>query len=272
MNEILTLVQGKRVVIKDIIHYLLPPGRKPASIAPSLDEVKRGVGTSTNGHTNGVNGRTNGNTNGVNGHAVNGTPNGTHAKGDLPYDTEPEPGNPTVMPKQIMERFHFVFLIRDPHHSVPSYYRCTIPPLDEVTGFYNYDPLEAGYDEVRRTFEFLRRAQLIGPHIATRRDEVVDEVDGELRPTKVGSKNTAYESGIDICVVDADEMLEKPGPVMKAFCDSVGIEYGPDMLSWDTKEDYEHAAHVFEKWRGFHNDVIESDGLLPKEPVCQPLA
>lgn len=68
-----------------------------------------------------------------------------------PYNTDPEPGNPTVMPTEIWSQFHFAFLIRDPHFSVPSYYRCTIPPLDDVTGFYNYDPSEAGYDEVRRT-------------------------------------------------------------------------------------------------------------------------
>lgn len=285
-SEILTLAQGKRIFIKDIIHYLLPPERQPAIIAPSLDKVKRGVGTDAgangvNGHANGINGHaenginghanehaTNG-TNGVNGHTngINGN-NGTKHEG-YPFSTPREPGNPTVMPNSILSRFHFVFLIRDPHHSIPSYYRCTIPPLDDITGFHDYDPAEAGYDEVRRTFEYLRNARLIGPHLATRGNEVVDEVDGVLQPVPAGKggKGAAYDSGIDVCVVDADEMLQKPGPMMQAFCDSVGIKYDPSMLSWDTEDDYRHAADCFEKWRGFHNDVIESAGLNPKQPV-----
>lgn len=282
--------QGKRIFIKDIIHYLLPPDRKPVSIAPSLNRIKRGVGTetATNGvnMANGANGASNGHAtvngaNGVNGYAhANGT-NGHHTNGaqgtngvngmghtnePYPYDTAPEPGNPTVMPKEILERFHFAFLIRDPHHSVPSYFRCTIPPLDDVTGFYNYDPSEAGYDEVRRTFEYLRNARVIGPKLETR-DEVVDEVDGALKPVTTRSKNTAYDSGINICVVDADEMLEKPGPMMEAFCNSVGLKYDPAMLNWDTEEEHEYACAVFEKWRGFHNDVIESSALNPKPAV-----
>jgi hypothetical protein len=181
------LIQGKRVFIKDIIHYLLPPDGKPASIAPSLQRIKRGVGT---------NGQTTGEENGVAvGHADQGS-NGQDQTGQnghsksrtgepYPYDTEPEPGNPTVMPKELLSRFHFAFLIRDPHFSVPSYYRCTIPPLDDVTGFYTYDPLEAGYDEVRRVFDYLRREGLVGPHIATREQDanellVVGELVGVL--------------------------------------------------------------------------------------------
>ena len=59
-------MQGKRLFIKDITHYLVPPNGKPATIAPSLggQTVKKGVGT--NGETNGVvNGHTNGLTNGL---------------------------------------------------------------------------------------------------------------------------------------------------------------------------------------------------------------
>lgn len=278
------MAQGKQVFIKDIIYYLFPPYQRPASIAPSFNKVKRGVGTETNGthsangvngvhangHSavNGVNGHANG-TNGVNGtdgiNGTNGVTNGANGKAGepYPYDTPAEPGNPMVMPKEILSRFHFAFLIRDPHNSVPSYYRCTIPPLDDVTGFHDYYPSEAGYDEVRRTFEYLRRAQMIGPHIATR-DDVVEEVDGVLQPVKTGGKGTAYESGADICVVEADEMLQKPAETMEAFCRSVGIKYDTGMLKWDNEADHEHACAAFEKWKGFHDDVIESKGLGPK--------
>lgn len=182
-----------------------------------------------------------------------------------PYDTEPEPGNPTVMPTGIWSRFHFAFLIRDPHFSVPSYYRCTIPPLDEVTGFPYYDPSEAGYDEVRRTFDYLQNVGLIGPHVATHDDDENVSDDG-LKPV-VSGVGEGHESGTEICVVDADEMMEKPAPTIEAFCRSVGLDYNPGMLHWDTEEDHQFARECFEKWRGFHNDAIESKGLETKEPV-----
>lgn len=290
-------MQGKRVFIKDIDHYLLPPDGKPASVAPSLRRIKRGVGTTTNGEeqhpadgANGANGHptassngvsngtsngtvVNGSANGVNGvnahHAhtngsatngssANGTTNGDH-KPPYPYDTPAEPGNPTVMPRALQERFHFTFLIRDPHYSVPSYYRCTIPPLDKVTGFFNYDPLEAGYDELRRHFDYLRREGLVGPRVATRPDlHLEDESE---------HKETIHE----ICVIDADDMLDNPAPTIEAFCNSVGLPYSPELLKWDTQEDYDFACECFEKWRGFHNDAIESHGLEARQHVSMAL-
>ncbi|KAJ5091186.1 hypothetical protein NUU61_006056 [Penicillium alfredii] len=268
--------EGKRVFIKDIDHYLLPPSGKPASVAPSLRRIKRGVGTEealnghhsangvngtahvnghstapVNGATNGVNGTsngavTNGAANGVNGH--HGDTNGA-SKEPYPYDTPAEPRNPTVMPRAIQEQFHFAFLIRDPHYSVPSYFRCTIPPLDEVTGFYDYDPLEAGYDELRRHFDYLRGEGLVGPRVASRPD-----LNAEAEST---GQTTVHE----ICVIDADDMLDTPPPTIEAFCRSVGLPYSPAMLRWDTEEDHAFAKAAFEKWRGFHNDAIESKGL-----------
>ncbi|KAJ5465640.1 hypothetical protein N7530_009427 [Penicillium desertorum] len=277
--------QGKRIFIKDIDHYLLPPNGQPASIAPSLLRVKRGVGTNgdshtangvngangnhtnghsatPNGHTNGVNGASNGNngaTNGVNGHhemnghtngATNGHTNGT-SKEPYPYDTPTEPGNPTVMPRELQEQFHWAFLIRDPHYSVPSYLRCTIPPLDEVTGFHNYDPLEAGYDELRRHFDYLRDSGLVGPRVAT-------------RPDLSSQADAQATTGIEVCVIDADDMLDEPAKTIEAFCNSVGLPYRPEMLTWDTEEEHAVARNAFEKWRGFHNDAIESSALVQR--------
>ncbi|EAW07311.1 uncharacterized protein ACLA_020180 [Aspergillus clavatus NRRL 1] len=261
--------EGKRVFIKDIIHYLLPADGKPASIAPSLKRIKRGVGTqddtsaSENGGANGTDANGHAHHANANANANGATNDHVHTKpGPYPYDTAPEPGNPTVMPQAILSRFHFAFLIRDPHFSVPSYFRCTIPPLDTVTGFYTYDPLEAGYDELRRTFDYLRAVHLVGPHVATREQDAAELLDdGKPRPVVA-----ARESGAEICVVDADEMLEKPAAMIEAFCRSVGLEYDPVMLTWDTEEDHQCARNAFEKWRGFHNDAIESKGLMAKKP------
>jgi len=159
------------------------------------------------------------------------------------------------MPRRIQEEFHFTFLIRDPHYSVPSYFRCTIPPLDEVTGFYSYDPLEAGYDELRRHFDYLRHEGLIGPRVATRPD---------LSPAEECEGNATVH---EICVVDADDMLDAPAKTIEAFCRSVDMPYKEEMLSWDTEEDHAFACWAFEKWRGFHNDAIESKGLEAREHV-----
>ncbi|PWY90115.1 hypothetical protein BO70DRAFT_368681 [Aspergillus heteromorphus CBS 117.55] len=247
--------EGKRVFIKDIMHYLLPPYGKPASIAPSLHRIKRGVGTEQSVEKapqqqppNGIN-------------LAQVTPPATPTGAPYPYDTAAEPGNPTVMPTELLSSFHFAFLIRDPHHSVPSYYRCTIPPLDAVTGFHNYDPSEAGYDELRRLFDYLRSVRLVGPHIATLERDA-DEIDSSLKPAVNGFPK---EAGAEICVVDADDMLQKPAPMIEAFCRSVGLEYDPSMLCWDTEEDHQCACEAFEKWRGFHNDAIESKGLVARQ-------
>lgn len=266
--------QGKRIFIKDIDHYLLPPSGKPASLAPSLLRLKRGVGTDetngeghqangvngvngthtnghsdgTNGHTNGTNGVTNGETNGeTNGHS-NGLSNGHSNKEPYPYNTPAEPGNPTVMPRELQEKFHWAFLIRDPHYSVPSYLRCTIPPLDDVTGFHNYDPTEAGYDELRRHFDYLREAGLVGPRVST-------------RPELSSGEEEVAPGAVEICVIDADDMLDEPAKTMEVFCNSVGLPYCPEMLKWDTEADHAVARAAFEKWRGFHNDAIESKAL-----------
>ncbi|KAL2818350.1 hypothetical protein BJX63DRAFT_71956 [Aspergillus granulosus] len=277
--------EGKQIFIKDILHYLLPPKGKAASIAPSLNRIKRGVGTegedtlASKAVGNGVNGVD------ANGHSAEEKENGeaTSKKGGrapYPYSTPSEPGNPTVMPKELLRGFHFAFLIRDPHYSVPSYYRCTIPPLDSVTGFSYYDPAEAGYDEMRRFFEYLRREGMIGPHVATREEDADDILslassDGNSTNGSVVSHQKPVgepgaEVGQEICVVDADEMLDSPAAMMEAFCRSVGIEYTPEMLHWDNEGDHGYAKEAFEKWKGFHNDAIDSKGLTARKHPRAP--
>jgi hypothetical protein len=228
-----------------MIYYLVPPDGKPASIAPSLQRIKRGVGT--NGTiSNGTKGA-----NGVNGgHSV-------HENGATPYDTEPEPDNPTVVPAEMLAKFHFTFLIRDPHPSIPSYYRCTIPPLDKLTGFYNFDPLEAGYDEVRRVFDYLRKTGQVGPRHA-------DDTNGA---TNGYDSANANKGGVEICVIDTDDLLDDPEGILRKFCKSVNLKFEPEMLNWDNQQDQTRAKKAFEKWSGFHEDVINSKGLKPRSHV-----
>jgi hypothetical protein len=229
----------------------VPPGGQPASIAPSLKRIKRGVGTGSTTY-NGVKG-------------INGA-SSSHQNGETPYDTEPEPGNPTVVPAALLAKFHFTFLIRDPHSSIPSYFRCTIPPLDKLTGFYEFDPTEAGYDEVRRVFDYLRKIGQVGPHQAdgTDKDNFTKEINGNT--------NSAHfikdaNEGVETCVVDADDLLDDPEGILKKFCKSVHLKYEPEMLDWDNEEDQTRARKAFEKWPGFHEDAIDSKDLKPRTHV-----
>ncbi|KAK5945806.1 hypothetical protein PMZ80_003014 [Knufia obscura] len=236
--------EGKRVFIKDIIHYLLPPDAKPPQIAPSLMLKRRGIGTKTNGIVNG------------NGHSRENSTNSLKEPRPFPYGTRSEPGNPTVIPGEMLKQFHFTFLIRDPHYSIPSYYRCTIPPLDEVTGFFRFYPSEAGYDEVRRVFDYLVTTGTVGPYFAGLSQN------GAVKAVNSMNGATDGPSAIpDICVIDADDLLDNPKEMIEAYCQAVGMDYNPDMLHWEDDDNQRRAKEAFEKWRGFHEDAIDSTEL-----------
>ncbi|KAK2762929.1 hypothetical protein FQN53_007420 [Emmonsiellopsis sp. PD_33] len=253
--------EGKRLFIKDIIHYLVPPNAKPASIAPSLLRIKRGVGTENGG---GV----------VDPVSILAPSAGSDSvkRAPYPYDTPAEVDNPTVVPTALLSKFHFTFLIRDPHYSIPSYYRCTIPPLDEVTGFYEFYESESGYDEVRRVFEYLRKIQLVGPHDAN--GNGLANGNGTTNGSSNNDMNAiSANKRAEICVIDADDLLDDPSGIIERYCKSVGLEYTPDMLKWDTEYDQTIAKEAFEKWKGFHEDAIHSSGLKArchkKEPKSE---
>lgn len=182
---------------------------------------------------------------------TNGTSNASY-----PFVTEVEPDNPTVVPAEMLAKFHFTFLIRDPHSSIPSYFRCTIPPLDDVTGFHEFYPSEAGHDEVRRVFDYLRKIGQVGPRL-----------NGMTIGSGQEQANGSKPDGVDICVVDADDLLENPAGIIEAYCKSVGLKYEPEMLFWDSEEHQTYAKETFEKWKGFHEDAIHSKALKQRAHV-----
>ena len=104
-------------------------------------------------------------------------------------------------------------------------------------------------------FDYLRTAGHVGPEIEGREDQ----------SNGVGSR--AKPSKAKICIIDADDLLDKPNEVIQAFCENVGIDYSPDMLAWDEQED-KYAEKAFEKWKGFHEDAIHSSDLKPRQHVC----
>lgn len=161
------------------------------------------------------------------------------------------PANPTVIPVDILEKFHFAFLIRHPKRSIPSYMRCTVPPLNKVTAWDGFLPEEAGYHEQRIFFDYLRSIKQIGPKVFGQDSDAGDKASGK----------------VEIMVIDADDLLDHPAEVVKSFCQSVGIEYSDSMLVWDTPEDAEQVRIAFEKWLGWHDDAINSTSLKPRTHV-----
>ena len=176
--------------------YWMPLHDKPPKIAASLSSAANGV-------------------KGVNGASHN-----------------PEPTNPTVIPATLLFRFQLTFLIRHPRSSIPSYYRCTVPPLAGVTGFHDFRPEEAGYAELRRLFDHACQTQ----------------------PD-------------DLCLIDADDLLDNPAGVVEAFCGAVGLPYSPAMLKWDSDAEAEHAAAAFAHWEGWHDDALDSKELRARTHV-----
>ncbi|KAM5454555.1 hypothetical protein McanCB49686_004274 [Microsporum canis] len=248
--------EGKRLFIKDMAYYIMPPDGQPATRVASLQIPKRGIGT--NIHSNGTT------SNGV-------APNGTGVLlSDMPHrsngnlstqGSSSESDNPTVIPQEFLSKFHFAFLIRDPHYSIPSYYRCTIPPLDDITGFYEFYENESGYDELRRFFDYLRKVQFVGPsHASTVHTGTANGANGASN----GVHTTNDPEKVEICVIDADDLLDNPAAVIERFCKSVGEEYTPDMLQWPTEKDQQVAHDAFAKWHGFHDDALGSKSLRPR--------
>ncbi|UNI13418.1 hypothetical protein JDV02_000166 [Purpureocillium takamizusanense] len=143
-----------------------------------------------------------------------------------------EPGNPTVLPLEVLQQFHFTFLIRHPRRSIPSFYRCTTPPLSQGTGFDGFLPSEAGYLELRRMLDFCIEKGLVDKS--------------------------------RLIVIDADDLLDEPEKIVRSYCDRVAIDFRPEMLEW-SDADREHAARLVPTvFQGFHGNVDGSSSLKPR--------
>jgi len=238
--------QGKRIFIKDMAQYWIPSHNKPASIAPSLLGYRRGVGT-------------------LKGDTVNAEQNGSNGAINYPYPTPTEPGNPTIIPEELLSKFHFTFLIRHPRLSIPSYYRCTLEPLRSMTGWTYFDPSEAGYSELRRFFDYVLQKGLMGPSMA-RSPSPASTDSNEANGSSSGDFSSSENEGVKICVIDADDLLDNPYGIIEAFCKSVGVLFSERMLKWN-EEDQRRAKVLFETWKGFHEDAIQSSELKPRTHV-----
>lgn len=124
-----------------------------------------------------------------------------------------------VLPPEFLQKLLLTFLIRSPRKAIPSLNRmCS----GHITGWSYFDPLEAGYQQQRILFDYLRGTSPETPPI----------------------------------VVDSDSLLQDPAGVMEAYCQAVGVEFRHEMIQWDAGP-----VEEFSTWPGFHADVENSTGL-----------
>ena len=224
--------QGKRLFIKDVAKFFVPPGQRQVSIAPSLiDEAPAPV----NRHTFLTKGAI------PNAEAIPSPPTAT-----APHSPSiTESGNPTVVPYALLKQFQFVFLIRKPRDTIPSYYRLTFEPYSSLNGMYYFLPNDCSLLELRVMFDYLRSIDVVGPASS--------------------QQNNHPHPGHQVCVIDSDDLLDKPGEIMRKFCDYIGIEYLSDMLNFTEIEGETHAATNLKHWgNAFHEEAMNSTRLLSR--------
>ena len=106
-------------------------------------------------------------------------------------------------------------------------------PAKTISSMYNkwpdFDELEVGFPEQRALFDLL----------------------------------TALNDGKTPPVVDSDDLLENPHDMTKAFCDSVGIPFIPEALTWEAGGD--PSEHSWWDGGSFHANLAQSTGLTPQK-------
>lgn len=106
-------------------------------------------------------------------------------------------------------------------------------PAKTITSMYNkwpdFDEGEVGFPEQRALFDLLTALN-----------------DGTLPP-----------------VVDSDDLLEDPEAMTAKFCDSVGITFIKEALSWEPGGD--PSAHSWWDGGSFHANLAQSTGLKPQK-------
>ena len=162
--------------------------------------------------------------------------------------------NPSVVPRQLLGKLHFTFIIRHPCLSIPSLYEISTPPGSDVTGWYGFHTDDCGFREMRMLFDYFRSAGLIGPRIAGDESSLLENGDHT-------------ETSTEVCVVDAEELLMNPMGVCRAFCKSVGIEFDASMLQWSSTGDQERAEQAFEKSWAQHVHALRSQTFRAANPA-----
>ena len=72
-------------------------------------------------------------------------------------------------------------------------------------------------------------------------------------------------SGKTPVVIDADDLLSDPEKTVRAFCESIGLNFMPGSLNWDPGKRPE-----WKMWEGWHDDAENSRGFEKKPGRAYP--
>ena len=123
-----------------------------------------------------------------------------------------------------LQQFQHTFLIRNPAKSIRSFYVGSISKVQ--SGWDHFDPDECGFKELFELYKF----------IVAKKD-----------------KNPI--------VVEADDLLEDPEGIMRAYCEGIGVTFDRNMLEWKNR--------CIPEWNvcgGWHDNVRNSSGFRRKDP------
>ncbi len=181
--------------------------------------------------------------------------------GSFGNDTEPELGNPTLLPRNELAKYDFTFLIRHPRLSVAGYYRLTIPSQSAHSKVANVNPDDLGYSELRSLFDFLLKEDLI-------------RLQDTERPPGIATLSSTTGPGgqtepIEACIIDAEDLIRNPAAVMSTYYGKTGLRYDPAILHWDEEDNQGRAAEIVDRWNfknHFHHQVLSSKTMEPQRP------
>lgn len=123
---------------------------------------------------------------------------------------------------------HFVFLLRNPHHTIISFYNKRNEVEDNNTSFAHL----VGYQACYEIFQKIKSVAANRPYI-----------------------------------ILSEDLYTNPEETIKAFCAQIGIEYMPEALSWDNlgsgfngQKEWHEIKHK-ETTQHWHGDAIKSTGF-----------
>lgn len=116
-------------------------------------------------------------------------------------------------------------------------------------------------------FDYLRQQGLLG---SNKEQSKIDDVSTANHASSATASNIGKD-GNDICLIDAEDLLRDPAATLQAYCAHVGLTFDPRMLAWDSLDQDTLAHQNFDKWKGFHEDAIQSKGLVPCDQVRRSL-
>ena len=114
--------------------------------------------------------------------------------------------------------FEHTFMIRNPKKTVKSLYFLSVDK--ELTGWEAFDPVEAGFKQMYELYE-----------------------------------TTRSRSGKVPVIVDADDLLDDPESIMRAYFNAIGCHFDKSMLSWSP-------VPIPSPWGGWNENVDKSSGFI----------